>query len=170
VLTEELEFDYVIRFRGNITVTSAAGETRTAAAFVGPSGRARVLRGTFVTADRYQAGTVLCGQEKEMKQAWCLAASSSSATSKALIRLYGERWGIECGLRDTKDPRFGMSLGSIHVSTPERRERLWLLNAFAIALCSERPAKRSAMIDIASQTPPSDAPTRYSGRAACSTN
>ena len=26
VLTEELKFDYVIRFRGNITVTSAAGE------------------------------------------------------------------------------------------------------------------------------------------------
>ena len=27
-----------------------------------------------------------------------------------------------------------MGLGSIHVSTPERRDRLWLLNAFAIAL------------------------------------
>ena len=59
-----------------------------------------------------------------MKQAWCLAASSTSATSKALMRLYGKRWGIECGLRDTKDPRFGMGLGSIHVSTPERRDRL----------------------------------------------
>ena len=69
-----------------------------------------------------------------MKQAWCLAASSTSATSKALMRLYGKRWGIECGLRDTKDSRFGMGLGSIHVSTPERRDRLWLLNAFAIAL------------------------------------
>ena len=27
-----------------------------------------------------------------------------------------------------------MGMGSIHVSTPERRDRLWLLNAFAIAL------------------------------------
>jgi hypothetical protein len=27
-----------------------------------------------------------------------------------------------------------MGLGSIHVSTPERRDRLWLPNAFAIAL------------------------------------
>jgi hypothetical protein len=25
-------------------------------------------------------------------------------------------------------------MGSIHVSTPERRDRLWLLNAFAVAL------------------------------------
>jgi hypothetical protein len=40
----------------------------------------------------------------------------------------------QCGLRDTKDLRFGMGMGSIHVSTPERRDRLWLLNAFAVAL------------------------------------
>ena len=70
-LTEELKFDYVIRFRGNITVTSAAGELRTAAAFVGAGGRARILRRAFVTADRYQVGTVLCVQDKKMKQAWC---------------------------------------------------------------------------------------------------
>src|SRR5208283_5212540 len=44
------------------------------------------------------------------------------------------RWSIECGLRDTKDLRFGMGMGSIHVSTPARRDRLWLLNALAIAL------------------------------------
>ena len=43
-------------------------------------------------------------------------------------------WDIECGLRDTKDRRFGMGMGSIHVSTPARRDRLWLLNALAIAL------------------------------------
>jgi Transposase DDE domain len=134
VLTEELKFDYVIRFRGNITVTTAAGETRTASAWIGPGGRARVLRGALVTADRYPVGTVLCVQDREMKQAWCLATSSTGATSRALMSLYGKRWGIECGLRDTKDPRFGMGMGSIHVSTPERRDRLWLLNAFAIAL------------------------------------
>ena len=50
------------------------------------------------------------------------------------MSLYGKRWGIECGLRDAKDPRFGMGMGSIHISTPERRDRLWLLHAFAIAL------------------------------------
>jgi len=77
---------------------------------------------------------VLCVQDKEMKQAWCLAASSADATSEALKSLYGKRWGIECGLRDAKDPRFGMGMGSIHISTPERRDRLWLLNAFAMPL------------------------------------
>jgi len=134
VLTEELKFDYVIRFRGNIAVTAADSEVRTAAAWVGPGGRARILRGALVTAERYQVGTVLCVQDKAMKQAWCLATSSTVATARALTSLYGKRWGIECGFRDTKDLRFGMGLGSIHVSTPGRRDRLWLLNALAIAL------------------------------------
>jgi len=44
-------------------------------------------RSAFVTADRYPVGTVLCVQDKEMKQAWCLAASSTGATSRALMRL-----------------------------------------------------------------------------------
>jgi hypothetical protein len=43
-------------------------------------------------------------------------------------------WDIECGFRDTKDLRFGMGMASIRVSTPARRDRLWLLNALAVAL------------------------------------
>jgi hypothetical protein len=134
VLSEELKFDYVIRFRGNIQVTAADGEMRTAAAWVGPGGRARVLRNALVTAECYQVGSVLCVQDKAMKQAWCLATSGTDQTAKALISLYGKRWSIECGFRDTKDLRFGMGMASIHLSTPARRDRLWLLNAFAIML------------------------------------
>ena len=37
-------------------------------------------------------------------------------------------------LRDTKDIRYGMGMGSIHVKTPERRDRLWPINAFAVVL------------------------------------
>lgn len=134
MLTEELLFDYVIRFRGNIAVTTTTGETRTAAAWVRAGGRARVLRGAAVTADRYPVGTVVCVQDTGMKQAWCLAASSTDATAKQLTGYYGRRWGIECGLRDTKDLRFGMGMGAVHVKSPERRDRLWLINAFAVVL------------------------------------
>lgn len=134
MLSEELKFDYVIRFRGNITVTAADGEARPAADWVGPGGRACLLRGALVTAERYQVGAVLCVRDKDMKQAWCLATNLTDATASSLKRLYGKRWGIECGFRDTKDPRFGMGMGSIRVSTPGRRDRLWLLNALAIAL------------------------------------
>jgi len=133
-LTEDLKFDYVIRFRGNITVTAADGEVRAATGWVGPGGRASVLRGALVTAERYQVGTVVCVRDKDMKQAWCLATNLTDATTSFLKELYGRRWGIECGFRDTKDLHFGMGMGLIHVSTPGRRDRLWLLNALAIVL------------------------------------
>ena len=95
VLSEELQFDYLIRFRGNIMVTAADGEVRTAAGWVGPGGRARLLRGALVTAERYQVGTVLCVQDRAMKQAWCLATSSSDANARVLMSLYGKRWSID---------------------------------------------------------------------------
>ena len=133
-LTEELKFDYLIRFRGNIAVTSAEGETRPAADWVGVGGRPRTLRNASVTAETYQVGTVVCVHAKDMKEPWCLAASTTTDTAKQLMTTYGKRWGIESGFRDTKDLRFGMGMASIRVSTPERRDRLWLLNAFAVVL------------------------------------
>ena len=42
--------------------------------------------------------------------------------------------GLAAALRDTKDLRFGMGLGTIHVNSAERRDRLWLINAFAVVL------------------------------------
>jgi Transposase DDE domain len=134
VLTEELKFDYLIRFRGNIAVTSAEGETRPAADWVGVGGRPRTLRNALVTADDYQVGTVVCVHAKDMKEPWCLAASTTTDTAKHLMTTYGKRWGIESGFRDTKDLRFGMGMASIRVRTPQRRDRLWLLNAFAVVL------------------------------------
>jgi hypothetical protein len=95
VLTEELHFNYVIRFRGNIMVTAAGGEERTAVGWVGPAGRATVLRGAMVTADKYRVGTVLCVRDKDMKGAWCLATSYQDATAGSLKGLYGKRWGID---------------------------------------------------------------------------
>src|SRR5438477_7834339 len=44
VLTEEWKFDYLIRFLGNIAVTSAQGETRTDVEWVGVGGLHSTLR------------------------------------------------------------------------------------------------------------------------------
>jgi hypothetical protein len=51
---DDLGFGYVIRFRGNIHVTDAAGRTRPAAEWVGQAGRARKLPGARVTASHHQ--------------------------------------------------------------------------------------------------------------------
>jgi len=101
---------------------------------VGAGGGARVLRGATVTAAGYPVGVVVCVQAKDMKEPWCLATSLTNETARALINLYGKRWGIEGAFRDTKDLRFGMGMGAMHVSTPDRRDRLWLINAFAVVL------------------------------------
>src|SRR5208283_3078745 len=129
MLTEELKFDFIIRFRGNIAVAAADGEVRAAADWVSAGGRARVLRDAAVTAVGYPVKTVVCVQAKDMKEPWCLAASTTEEPARALINLYAKRWGIECAFRDTKDLRFGMGMSSVHVSTPDRRDRLWLISA-----------------------------------------
>jgi hypothetical protein len=130
----ELNFAYVIRFRGNIHVTAADGEKRDAAGWVGKEGRARKLRDAQITAAGHKVGAVVVVHAKDMKEPWCLAASNAEATSREIINYYAERWTIEPGFRDTKDLRFGMGLGVLRIADPQRRDRLLLLNAFAIML------------------------------------
>jgi hypothetical protein len=129
-----LGFDYVIRFRANIHVTAADGERRPAAAWVGAGGRARKLPGAGLTALAAPVGAVVCVQAKGMKDPWCLAASDAKAPTRQIVNLYARRWTIEPAFRDTKDLRFGMGLSAVRIGDPERRDRLLLLNAFAILL------------------------------------
>ena len=60
----------------------------------------------------------------------------SDSPTRVLIRYYGKRWEIEASFRDIKDMRFGMGLSSMHVSRPDRRDRLLLISALAIAVQS----------------------------------
>ena len=129
-----LGFDYVIRFRGNIGVTDASGETRPATDWVGKAGRARKLRDARVTAKGQLVGAVVCVHAKGMKEPWCLAASDPEASAAMLVNHYARRWTIEPQFRDTKDLRFGMGLSSTRVGDPMRRDRLLLVSAFAVAL------------------------------------
>jgi hypothetical protein len=130
----ELGFDYVIRFRGNIHVTDADGQTKPAVEWVGKAGRARKLRDACVTAKGQQVGAVVCVQAKGMKEPWCLATSQREATAATLVNHYARRWTIEPQFRDTKDLQFGMGLSSTRFGEPTRRDRLLLISAFATAL------------------------------------
>ena len=131
---DELGFAYVIRFRGNIHVTAADGETRAAAEWVGVGGRARKLRDAEVTAGRHKVGAVVCAHAKNMKEPWCLAASDGATSARKIMDYYAKRWTIEPNFRDTKDLRFGMGMSALRIADPQRRDRLFLLNAFAIVL------------------------------------
>jgi hypothetical protein len=131
---DDLGFGYVIRFRGNIHVTAADGEKRAAADWVGAGGRARKLCDVGVTAAGHRVAAVVCVHAKGMKDAWCLAVSNAATSTREVVNHYAKRWTIEPGFRDTKDIRFGMGLSMLRIADPMRRDRLLLLNAFAILL------------------------------------
>src|SRR3954447_11035624 len=131
---DRLGFGYVIRFRGNIHVTAADGQSKPAAAWVGKGGRARTLRDARVTAKGQQVGAVVCVHAKGMKEPWCLASSDGEAMATTLINHYAKRWTIEPQFRDTKDLQFGMGLSATRIGEPMRRDRLLLISAFATAL------------------------------------
>jgi hypothetical protein len=131
LLKHGLDFNYVIRFRGNIKVTSESGETRNAVDWVGLRGRAIKLNNAKVTAVECAVPAVVCVKAVDMKQAWCIASSNAELSSSKLIQWYAKRWGIEPQFRDTKDIHFGMGLSTSRVSKPERRDRLLLIGVIA---------------------------------------
>jgi len=134
LLRHSLGFDFIIRIRGNITVTSADGEARAAEQWIGKHGRARLLRNALLTLDHYPIPTVVCVHAKGMKEPWCLVSSQEQIKARPMIDGYAKRWSIEPGFRDCKDPRFGMGMSQVRLSSTERRDRLFLISAFAIAL------------------------------------
>lgn len=132
---KRLGFGYVIRFRGNISVTAATGECRPAADWVGKDGRARKLLGATVTATaQAPVGAVVCVHAKGMKEPWCLAVSDGEAPTAQVVTYYAKRWTVEPTLRDLKDLAFGLGLSATRIGEPTRRDRLLLVNAFAILL------------------------------------
>jgi Transposase DDE domain len=130
----ELGFDYVIRLKANTQVGAADGTTRPAAEWVGQGGRARKLRDATVTEAQCPVGAVVCVHAKDMQEPWCLASSNRDATAPQITKLYAKRWGVEPAFRDTKDLRFGLGLSAVRIADPQRRDRLLLLNAFALVL------------------------------------
>ena len=133
-LKDKLGFEYIIRFRSVIHVVSNNGETRKAKAWLGPGGRMRVLRNASVTADLYPVPTVVCVQEKGMKDAWCIVASDAGLVGRDIVQLYGKRFSIEEMFRDLKDLRYGMGMSWNKVGTPDRRDRMFLVAALAHGL------------------------------------
>jgi hypothetical protein len=129
-------------------ITDAKGERRKAQDWVGAAGRARTLRRNHLT-DRHQTpvATAVCVQDKGLKEPWCLVASDPMVSAKTLKAYHAQRWGIEASFRDIKDLRFGMGMKTLHISKPERRDRLLLLSALAMMLLTALGATGEALGD-----------------------
>lgn len=129
-----LGFDYVVRFREIIAVTSADGEKRKAKDWLPPSGRAVLLRTPSVTNHKYSLPAVVCVKAPKMKEAWCLATSLGDRPASKIVELYGRRFTIEESFRDIKDLHFGLGLSASRIGSTKRRDRLLLVGALAMAL------------------------------------
>jgi hypothetical protein len=144
-LQEDLGFDYVIRFRENIHVTNEKGETKAGFEWIPNNGRLRTLKNATVTGKKTPVPVVVFLQRQEMKEAWCLVSSRSDLSSEALVTWYGKRWGIESSFKDIKDYKCGMGMKKIHTASTQRRDRLFLISALAIALLTLLGAAGDAM-------------------------
>lgn len=144
-LKEQLGFDYIIRFRENIHVTDEQGEMKQGFEWVPANGRIRTLKNAAATGKKIPVPVVVFLQRQEMKEAWCLVSSRSDLTSQAIIGWYGKRWGIESSFKDIKDYKCGMGMKKIHTSSTDRRDRLFLISALAVALLTLLGAAGDAM-------------------------
>lgn len=133
-IKEDLNFDYAIRIRGNITVESKEGVIKSAKEWINKTGRIKTLRHSTVTCDKYEVPTLVCIHDKDMASPWCIVSSDDKISGSDLVRWYSKRWGCETQFRDTKDIHFGMGLSATHIKTTERRDRLLLLAAIATVI------------------------------------
>jgi hypothetical protein len=129
-----LGIDFIIRFRQDIRVTDAKGVQRPARDWIPANHRARSLLGAAVTADRYPVGAVVVIHDKNMAESWCLATSRTDLTARQIIDYYAKRFSCEETFRDTKNEHLGFGLSQTHIGNAQRRDRLLMLCALAMAL------------------------------------
>jgi Transposase DDE domain len=130
MLTGELGFDYVIRFRECLTVRDEAGTAKRAAEWVPPNGAARLIPNAKVTGRRFDVAAVVAVKKARMKDPWLLA-TSLRLSAEEIIAIYAKRFTCEENFRDEKDWRFGMGSRWVKIARADRRDRLCLILALA---------------------------------------
>lgn len=132
-IKKELNFDYILRVRRNFTITDKHGESRLAHEWYTP-GKTLALEKAKITLQYNDVEKVIICKDKDMKDLWCLAASTKHLSSSFIKKLYGKRWGTETSYRDEKDIQFGLGLKKSRIKNTLRRDRLFLISALAIIL------------------------------------
>jgi hypothetical protein len=148
----DLGWDFVGRIRGTTKAISSVGEKISKEQFYARASTTPVELGRFglFVAQRIPCRLVLvrkrrkpgrklpppkCKEEREQQQSaldpWLLASSMSDGDAAAIVGLYVRRMQIEETFRDTKNHRFGWSMGNVRLSTPERTAVLLTLAALA---------------------------------------
>jgi hypothetical protein len=164
-------WDFLGRVRGTTKAISATGETISKEQFYARASTTPVELGTFglfvkqripcrllLVRKRRRPGPKrpppACKEQRELRQSaldpWLLATSLSDADAAAVVRQYAKRMQIEETFRDAKNHRFGWSIGTVRLSTPQRAAVLLALAALAflvitlIGMAVERSGRHRA--------------------------
>ena len=132
-ISEELNFNYVIRIKSSTTITNEKGESRKASAWLRTDGHALRMEKVLLTQENYEVKNVVIVKDKEMKSGWFLVSNTEMKT-REMINTYARRWKIEPYFRDVKDEHFGYGLYKTHIKSAERRDRLLLIVAISYVL------------------------------------
>ena len=92
------------------------------------------IKNAKITQNDFEIKQIIVCQKKDMKEPWILACSREDFNASQILYLYSKRWGIETSFRDIKDYKFGMGMKHMHTKSVNRRDKLFLISAFAIAL------------------------------------
>lgn len=130
MLTGELGFDFIVRFRSGMTVRNMHGEKRYGSQWVPSNGRALLLPNAKITGKKFDVRGVVAVKRAKMKEAWLLA-TSLSLSAEQIVALYARRFTIEENFRDEKDWRFGMGSRKVSIKRSDRRDKLCLILALA---------------------------------------
>lgn len=131
---QNLNMDYIIRFRQDFLVTDKNGVSQKAGDFVPTNHRVRRLLGAGVTAEQYPVGAVVLIHDRDMQDSWCLATSRTDLSARQVIALYGKRFCCEETFRDAKNGHLGLGLSQTHIRDAMRRDRLLMICAMAMVL------------------------------------
>lgn len=151
----EQGWDFLGRIRGTTKAVSSVGETTSKEQFYSRASTTPVDLGRFglfvkqkipcrlvLVRKRRRPGPKrpppTCKEEREMRRAaldpWLLATSIPDGDAASVVGIYARRMQIEETFRDTKNHRFGWSLGDVRLSTPQRTAVLLTLAALAFLI------------------------------------
>jgi hypothetical protein len=132
LLRDARGWDFVIRIRGNMTVTLSSGLQCRVDDFVPKNCAIRELPDALLTRAKFSVSLV-CTRDAGMKAPWCLA-TTLRGDGQRVIALYAKRFTIEAAFRDEKDLNYGLGLEWTSIGEPARRDRFLFLVMLATLL------------------------------------
>lgn len=124
---KKLGFHFVIRSCSDVHVMTAAGDRIALRGLKLSSGIVKDFGHVMATTDKPEDVRLVAVFDRDQKEPWLLF-SDLDLPARDIVALYGRRFTIEEFFRDSKNSRFGWSLGQYKLKDrPDRLDRLFLV-------------------------------------------